>query len=232
MIIRYPTGLYDSFGRLAQSTNITWHISSEDPPRSNNIVIKIPIAEESQDLPGFEYERKTRRQAFGKLIYTINEANRTVAGSIVKLFAEGDVLDFQDDDRADLNIPRSDRLEAQHSLNEIDLEAAGLNSNDIENFNSLIYDKKITLEKQFLVIRAEIHDIETGIQEIQKKINESNKALEAVRILGDKDLGAKIEEKRVTYQDEHDALAKQHNTKTEELAVVVNNLGKIDMVAK
>lgn len=232
MIIRYPTGLYNPFGRLSNFDNVTWHISSEDPPRSNDVIIKIPIAEELKNLPGVAYERKQRREAFGELIFTINESNRTMTGSATKLYGEGDVLEFQNDDRQDLVMPRGDRVESRHNLNDLDLSSVGLEADDIEQFNLSIYDKKSELERQFLDVRSEISDLETQIQEVQKHINETNKALNAVKVLEDDQLESKILDKRNQYQEQHDDLVNEHTSKSDDLASIVDNLNRIDMVAK
>jgi len=232
MIIKFPTGLYNLFGSIDNAPNITWYISNNEPPRSNNTTIKIPAAEERRKIPLLVINRKTRRQAFGDLVYTINEATNSVALSSKKEYSEGDILEFRNDDRENLGIPRGKRVEFRHDLNELDTESIGLNGDDVGKLNSDIYDKKVELEQQYLSIRRDIENIEINIRETQKKINESNKALNAIIILGDEELQHKVENKKLEYEVQITELTEQHSIKIKEVAVVVDNLNVIDMVAK
>ena len=232
MIIRYPTGLYNLFGSIENAPNVTWYISNDDPPRSKDVTIKIPPSEEIRQIPTSPVDRKVRRKAYGDLVYTINEVNNRIANSGKKQYGEGDILDFTEDDRDDLSIPRGKRVEYRHDLNELDMESIGLDEKDIEKFNSEVYDKKEELENQYLSIRQDIEDIEINIKETQKKINESDKALSAVKILGDSELENKIIVKKSQYVAKINELTIEHNKKSTQVAAIVDNLFKIDMVAK
>jgi len=232
MIISYPTGLYNLFGSLDDSPNVTWYISNNAPPRSNNVITKIPPAEEVRRIPVSDIDKKTRRNVYGDLVYTINEASNSVANSGKKQYGEGDILDFVEDDREVLEIPRGKRIEHRHDLNELDAISIGLDQDDVDKLNSDIYDKKEELEQQYLLIRQDIENIEISIKETQKNINESNKALNAVIILDDEELQNKIEAKKSEYEKEIDDLTDEHKEKSSKLAVIVDNLFKIDMVAK
>lgn len=232
MIIRYPTGLYNLFGSIEDVPNITWYMSSEAPPRSKNVIIKIPTAEETRQAPNSPIERKARRNTYGNLVYTINEVNNSIANSNKKQYGEGDILDFAEiDDKESIDIPRGKRVEHRHNLNELDTEAIGLDKDDIEKFNSDVYDKKEELEEQYRLIRQDVENIEINLEEIQKNINESNKALNAIIILGDKELEDKINTKKTEYELQVDILTKQHKEKTQQVALIVDDLNKIDMVA-
>jgi len=233
MIIKYPTGLYNLFGSIKDAPNVTWYISTEAPPRSNDVIIKIPTAEEVRQIPVSNIERKTRRKTYGDLVYTINEVNNSVTNSGKKQYGEGDVLEFSEiEDEESISIPRGKRIEHRHDLNELDMEAIGLNEDDIEKFNSDVYDKKEELEQQYLLIRQEIENIEIDLKDIQKNINESNKALNAVMILEDKELEDKINIKKIEYESQINLLTKQHEEKTQLVASIVDDLNRIDMVAK
>jgi len=232
MIIKFPTGLYNSFGSIKNAPNVTWYISNNDPPRSNDVIIKIPPSEEVQPIPSPTIERKTRRLTYGDLVYTISEATNSVAMSGKKTYSEGDILEFRDDDRENLDVPRGKRVEFRHDLNELDMESIGLDDDDIDKFNSDVDDKKTELEEQYLAKRQEIENIEIGIQETQKKINESEKALNAVLVLDDEELQNKIEERKEIYEEQIAVLTQQHADATAEVALIVDDLQKIDMVAK
>lgn len=232
MIIHWPTGLYDEYGSLDDAPNVTWYISNNPPPEDNSITIKVPVAEEIRPAPDKIFDNQTRRLSFGNLVYTINEAANTIPGSAVKTYSEGDIIEFSDDDRPDLTMPRNNTVQFRHDLNELDLESVGLDDEEVNEFNLSVSNKKNELEKQFLSIRTEINDIEIKIPETQKKLNESIKALNAANILEDQELIDKITSKRDQYNEELDSLVEQHNEKVEELGVIVDKLNRIDMVAK
>lgn len=232
MIIKYPTGLYNLFESIDDAPNITWYISNNTPPRSKDVTIKIPPSEEIRQIPISPIDRKVRRKAYGDLIYSINEINNKIANSSKKQYGEGDVLDFAEDNRDDLSIPRGKRVEYRHDLNELDMESVGLDEDDIAKFNSDVYDKKEELENQYLLMRQDIEDIEINIKETQKKINESNKALDAVKILGDLELENKIVVKRSQYINKITELSAEHDQKSIQVAAIVDDLFKIDMVAR
>lgn len=232
MIINYPTGLYDEYGDLDNVPNVTWYISNNPPPEDNNITIKVPVAEEIRPAPDKIFDGQTRRLSFGDLVYTINEASNTVPQSATKAYSEGDIIEFSDDDRPDLDMPRSNNVQFRHDLNQLDLASVGLNDDEVDDFNLSVYNKKKELEEQFLEIRTTINNIEIKIPETQKKLNESVKALNAAVILEDQELIDKITAKRDQYNNELDTLVEQHNEKVDELGAIVDRLNKIDMVAK
>lgn len=232
MIIKYPTGLYNLFESINDAPNITWYISNNAPPRSKDVIIKIPPSEEIRQIPISPIDRKVRRKSYGDLIYSINEVNNKIANSGKKQYGEGDVLDFAEDNRDDLSIPRGKRVEHRHNLNELDMESVGLDEDDVAKFNSGVYDKKEELENQYLLVRQDIEDIEINIKETQKKVNESNKALDAVKILGDFELENKIIIKRSQYIYKITELSVEHDQKSAQVAVIVDDLFKIDTVAK
>lgn len=232
MIINYPTGLYNLFGNIQDTANVTWYISNNQPPRSGNVIFKIPPAEELRNLVPATINKKDRRNVYGDLIYTINEASNSVAYSGKKQYCEGDILDFSDTSIVDIDIPRGKKIIHRHDLNELDTESIGFDDDDINKFNSDVYDKKEELEQEYLLLREDVENLEIFIKETQKKVNESNKALNAIVVLGDEDLNNKISSKKEEYETELNNLVNEHKEKSEQLSTIVDNLYKIDMVAK
>ena len=228
MIIKYATGIYNSVNDIDKLNNITWYISSNNPPRSTNVIIKIPTAEEIRETIPERFDRNI----YGDLVYTINQANNTIAHSLTKIYGEGDVLDFNTDTRQGISIPRNNNIEMRHDLNVLDLATAGLNENDINKFNTSVNTKQSELQMQFSVIRSEISDIEIEIKETQKKLNETNKALNALVIIGDVELQQKVTAKKTEYEKQITNLATKHDELNKQLSVVVDNMLKIGMVIK
>lgn len=230
MIIRYPTGLY---GLSDNDLNVTWHISNNDPPRSNLVTIKIPTSEEVRQIPPLTYDGETRRKTFGELIYTINESNDRIAGSGTKALGEGDILDFPEEtEETEISIPRNNRIERRHDLNVLDLVSAGLDEDEIGDFYKSVNVKKQQLDQEFALIRAQISSMETGIKEIQKKINETTKVIKAVSVLEDEELLDKIIKRKQEYELINSKLIEEHEIKTKELEDVVDQTNEIDTVLK
>jgi len=179
--------LYQDAGQLPQSPsdvgNVIYTISNEDPKRSNALVVQLPVAEEIRKRPGIVYNDKDRRVAFGELIYTLIEANRTETGTNRKLFDVGEILEFDDDDIVipdQMKIPK--QVDIQHNTNLLDLEDIGLSVDEINSVITQVENRKKELENKVAEFQSLISNNQTLIQENQKKLNETHKAMNAVKI--------------------------------------------------
>jgi len=233
MIINYPTGLYNLFGSIQDTPNVTWYVSNNKPPRSGDVVVKIPPAEELRNLSVSTISKKDRRSVYGDLVYTINEASNNIAHSGQKQYDEGDILDFSDENiSTPAGVPRGKKIIHRHDLGKLNTKSIGLDDSDVIKFESDIYDKKEELEQQYLHMRQNIENIEISIKSTQKKINESNKAHDAIVLLNDEMLKEKIVNKKLEYEQELNNLLEDHGKSLEQLSSIVDDLFKIDMVAK
>lgn len=179
--------MYQDAGQLPQSPsdvgNVIYTISNEDPKRSNALVVQLPVAEEIRKRPGIVYNDKDRRVAFGELIYTLIEANRTETGTNRKLFDVGEILEFDDDDIVipdQMKIPK--QVDIQHNTNLLDLEDIGLSVDEINSVITQVENRKKELENKVAEFQSLISNNQTLIQENQKKLNETHKAMNAVKI--------------------------------------------------
>lgn len=184
MIIRFPTGLYKSvLPDAGESGNVTYTISTQDPPKTNVRITQIPPGEELQAAPDKIFDDATRRAQFGELIYTIANNSRSVPGSNVKQFELGEVLEFEvnppTQEVQPLKSPTS--LEIRHDTNILDLASIGLTEAEIAELVAESEKKQSALEKEFNDKNTETKNLETDIAENQKKINETNKAIKATR---------------------------------------------------
>jgi hypothetical protein len=184
MIIKSPTGLYRSILPInGQSGNITYTISTQEPPRTNVRATHLPVSEELKPAPARIFNDEVRRAQFGELVLTIAEASRTTPGSNTKLFEVGEILEFEINPPADeietVRAPGS--VEIRHDTNLLNLAAAGLDQDEIELLTKESERKQATLEKDFIVKKAEIDNLDTNIRENQKNFNETNKALRATK---------------------------------------------------
>ena len=184
MIIRFPTGLYKPILPTgSQSGNITWTISTEDPPRSPVRLTQIPVAEELEPNPDRIFTDRERRGQFGELVYTIARNSRSNPGSNVKQYELGEDLAFEINppEQEVLPLESPKELEIQHNTNLLDLESLGLTEDEIASLVEGSEERQVKLESEFNMKNIEARNLETSIVENQKKINETNKAIKATR---------------------------------------------------
>jgi len=186
MIIRFPTGLYESVGQIPTgqaSGNITWTISTEDPMRAASAsFLKLPLAEEIRPTPERIFSNEQRRSQLGELVFTITEGRRVEPGSNTKLFEVGQQLSF-DDIVSSTAVTRAiipGTIEIQHNTNILDLQNAGLTEDQIDEITVQARARQDELSDLIADLQVEIKGIEVRITENQKQINETNKILQAV----------------------------------------------------
>lgn len=190
MIIKYPTGLYADAGQLPQSPadagNVTYTISNDAPKRPIDNTLQLPLAEELKLRAPLAYSDKERRAQLGPLVYTYVIANQTTPASNKKMFEVGQFLDFNSDE---IDLPEQTPIPSvvliQHNQNLLDLQDAGLTTDEINSLIDLSTTKKKTLEDQLATIKNDIADQKIAISENQKQINEVVKIISAVRVVLD-----------------------------------------------
>jgi len=189
MIITAPTGLYKGILPTENSSgNVTYTISTQDPPRANITVLQLPIAEELATAPDEVHSEKDRREQFGELIFSLVQSSRNLIGaSNAKTFEVGEILDFEVGIPTEdlVNVRSPDDIEIQHNTNMLNLENLGLTQEEIESLEEQSAVRQKELEAEFAQKQNELKDFDNEIRETQKTINENNKALRAVQtILG------------------------------------------------
>jgi len=183
VIITAPTALYDSILPKAATTpgNMTFTISSNDPPRTQSFVSQLSSAADYQDLPTRVYTNKERRASLGNMIFSVSYGAKGPAGFGQKMFEVGQTLSFEDTTTDLTEVQVSNNLDLQQNLNLLNLEAMGLTTDQIarlidssnEQFNKLVIDLNMAF--------TNINNAKTAISDNQKKINETSKALDAAQ---------------------------------------------------
>ena len=184
MIIRYPTGLYESILPSTASTpgNVTYTISSEDPPRSIETFQELPIAEALRKKDPIK-PASDRRDTFGELLFTVTSAQQTISASAKKSFEVGQILTF-DDEGASTDFSQSiTSVEIRHDTNLLDLEAVGLTPSEIEDLSKKSVIKNTEIEIQISVAMSQAGNLRVRIAENQKSINETVKVIDAVEAI-------------------------------------------------
>jgi hypothetical protein len=187
MIIKYPTGLYvDQLpSKPSDVGNVTYTISNNDPSKAQDNFIIYPIAEKLRKRSPRIYNQERRRVSLGDLVYTITKGGVSSVGRSTKLFEVGQFLDFDDVSTIAMFNTTSDRLELQHNTNLLDLSGLGLTDEEITQLTNDAASFKEELEIKITATQNEIANNQSEIADLQKTINEANKALSALDALGE-----------------------------------------------
>jgi hypothetical protein len=240
VIITAPTGLYKPVLPQGESLgNITYTIS-EDPPRSNIVVLHLPVAESLPTATSDILDDQTSRAQFGELIFTISNSTRTVPGSNQKTFEVGEVLEFEENPPIqELDILRSPQnIEIQHNTNLLDLGSVGLTESEIESLTQGSLIKQNELRLQFAQKNTEVKDLETDISENQKRINETNKTIRATKVVfgitngSDNEIFQKLTATLEELETERDQLISDYNAKVAEVEMVLKELLQVSELVR
>jgi len=236
VIIRYPTGLYSK--QIPQDPedagNVTFTISNEEPDIAAGNFIIYPIAEKLRKRSSRSYTDEQRRKNLGDLVYTVSTGGNTIEGRSTKLFEIGQILEFTDieQESSDLNAV-SDKLEIQHNTNVLDLSGLGLSEAEIAiiSTNSAAVEKE--LENQLTALLDQIADTNAMITDTQKTINEANKAISALSVLGNSDdIIKKIEDKRNAAIVEQSTLMNEKDSLNQQLTQVRDQIYAISQLVR
>lgn len=188
MIISAPTALYKSILPQSQTDlrNVTWTISSNDPPRSKSSVFTLLRTEELRPLPDKIYDAEQRRVVMGEYVFNVSFAGQTVAGSGTKTFETGQVISFTDVSVAiqqinDLNVP--DTVDFQQNTNVLDLSSLGLTSDEINQLTKAATKELESMINELNVLVTTANDLKSEIRANQKMLNEAQKAKEAAIVV-------------------------------------------------
>jgi hypothetical protein len=187
MIIRYPTGLYSNIlPQGSQSGNVTYVISNNPPPRTNLVFPKIPPGIVDRQREPRNLDVLQRRDGVGELAFTISQSMRDVGGSNNKVFETGQILEFSDAPVKSLKpMLVSQKTETQHNANRINYEPLGVDVEDQQFISDASLVAHLDLSDQLNLIRQQRKNAEQIVVENQKIINDSNRTINALKIIKD-----------------------------------------------
>jgi len=181
MIISAPTALYSTLLPIGINVgNVTWNISSNDPPRSIEITALIPAAEELKPIPPLSFDPTARQLNTGQFIYNLSYTQKSQVGIGNKMFESGQVLDFEDQTAPEttlLSVPVT--IDLQQDTNFIDISSMGLTEEQVDRLtieSRKKYNNSITALNSVI---AYVNAVGVQISDNQKKINETQKTLNA-----------------------------------------------------
>ncbi len=184
MIILAPTALYKNVipASDADAGDVTFTISSTDPPRTSRVTGIIPPAIRQRKWPEIDMDLERRRASLGELKYTISKSGSSIIGSNTKQFEVGQVLSFDDSTVAGTLEPMfvADNTEIQHDTNLLDYTKLGLSTQDVELLTATAREQTKALNSQLAAAKQLRANIEVQIVENKKSQNETSKAIAAV----------------------------------------------------
>lgn len=199
MIIKFPTGLYRDVLPVnpQDSGNVTFTISNTTPPRTNLVFPKIPagLVDRGREQP-VPVDQLTNRQSLGTLIFTISSAKRRMVGNNTRQFEIGQVLEFDGNSGRSVEpMLVSEVTEIQHNTNTFDYDSLGVTSDEQEVIAKESFKTHAALTEQLNGLKRKRADAEIEVNVQQKVINETNRTLSALEVIGDTsgDVAALIE---------------------------------------
>ena len=215
MIIEQPTKLYESLLPVGQAAgNITWTISSNDPPRITTTVPLLTSTDEFRPLPKMIFKPACRELGVGEYVFNLSYTLATKAGTGRKQYESGQIIDFTQETLPTVDtllVP--DTVEIQQNTNYIDLSAFGLTNADIAALDTSARNNMNNAISTLNFTQASINSIEVNINDNQKMINEIRKAITAASSLFDIEnpIVQKLLTKQYELTAERDALVAQLN---------------------
>ena len=192
MIITAPTGLYKSVIPQSpdQSGDVTFTISTTDPPRRELLFNKIPPGVERRLRQPFIHSDEVRRSVIGDLLNTVSKSDKSLAGLGNKQFEVGDILEFEEEITEDELQPTLvvDKTEIRHDTNLLDLPLLGLDESEqaqVTRSAEVEFDK---LGNELNNLKQSRRNTESQLLDVQKQINETRKAISALEIIDDPDI--------------------------------------------
>ena len=232
MIIEFPTALYipilPSSPEIAG--NVTYTISSEDPPRQSQILQQLPAAEILKPLPSKVFTPEENRAVLGDFIFSVSRSSRSETGSNKKQFEVGQFLDFGDQDTfGDLTVTEvPQKIDLQQNTNLLDLESLGLSTRESDTVTTQASAKFDEILEELNVIKTKIDDNKISISENQKSLNETEKTISAVELLDDvEDILADLRNTAEELISEREDLISNTNILNEQAKQKYNDLLKI-----
>lgn len=183
MIIKYPTGLYrDELAEFVSTTNVTYNISNNAPPRSSIIFVQLPAGEKIKTIKPLE----KNRALLGDLIFSVSDSNSQNAQTNQRMIEIGTLLDFNAPtaitDATELTLPSA---EITHNLNYLDYAGLGFSDTDISNINNAVNASFEIKTNTLNNLKKQYAETYNNIQNTQRRINEITTAISALTLAND-----------------------------------------------
>jgi hypothetical protein len=236
MIISFPTALYKSILPTENNPgNVTFTISSNDPPRPSITPYPLQVAEVVKPLPPKVYSPEERRVAMGDLIFSVSQGSLNLVSTGVKQFEVGQILDFTTESLPALNnLDVPDIIDLQQNTNRIDVAATGLTDNEIYNLELAARTQFNNLVAELNALKTGISDTQLAIQNNQRQLNENRKVRDAAILVtgSDPTIIEKLDKREADLLIQRDELAALSNVLTDDANKKYNELISLRELAR
>lgn len=229
MIIKFPTGLYDTIlPQVGEYGNITYTISTQDPPVSTEDFLQLPKDQQIRKLPARMYDKNAGRKFLGNLVFDISIIAKSIDGSGSKQYEIGQVLDFETVAQPATDPYNLDSIELRQDTAVVDYVKFGLDADEVSELVNEAQVMLNDLSNQITQTGTLLARNADQIRLNQSNINQAGKLLaNIIAVLGETSSSAiKVQTKingytvekdeliaeRATLQTELDGLRDQQNT--------------------
>jgi hypothetical protein len=232
MIISAPTALYDSIlpQEPENAGNVTWTISSNDPPRPDTVTPIINTIEEMKPLPPLPFNPSERPINTGAFVFSLNTSTSKIAGSGKKIFEVGQILEFTEEEQQAVTTKQTpDIIDLQQNTNILDIDDVGLTPEEIVGITEDARTRFNLLTDQINSLTSDINILKIEISDNQKSINEVTKVKNAaILIYGENSqIVQRLTLKEESLLMQKDELIAQVDAKNLEIDAKYNELLKI-----
>ena len=153
--------------------DVTWTISSNNPPRPETVVPIINTKEEMKPLPPLPFNPSERPINTGAFVFSLNTSTSKTAGSGKKLFEVGQILEFTEETQQTVTTKKTPNIiDLQQNTNILDLDDVGLTTEEIVEISEDARTKFNFLTDQINALTADINFLKIEISDNQKSLNE------------------------------------------------------------
>jgi hypothetical protein len=179
MIIKFPTALYRPLLPLRPEDvgNITFTISSNDPPRPTATGLPLQLGGSRRPLPPRPSSPEDRRVKLGDFIFTVAEGTQVEVNDGKKLYEVGQYLEFDNNapDSEILDQLFPDVVDLQHNTNYLDYAAAGLTQEEVDSLTTQARKAFNDAIEDLNNLRSDINSLKARIKDSQAQQNEIRK---------------------------------------------------------
>ena len=241
MIIRYPTGLYSPVLPHSPSDagDVTFTISSRQPPRTSLLFPKLPPGVSGRRREPKTIDMLVRRADLATLVFTVNRVSRAATATAVRQYEVGELLDFGDSSNLRTLEPDLAGVgsEIRHDTGLLDYGRLGFSDVQqavVETEAQAVFRLK---QQELSNSRQLYSDLQVQIQENQKLLTESGKAMAALSAMGSSDstivlMLVELETKRVFLNGERGRLVNRANEVSRSSAALLESLRNLAQVVR
>jgi len=184
MIIKAPTGLYRSIlpsGR--EAGNVTFVISSNDPPKTGELFLQLPPVEDQRSAPDRVFNKLDSRKFLGNLVFDITVSGISSSGSGTKQFEIGEILDFNNAENRNVDVYELESIELRQDTNVVDFERHGISKSEYEELVRNARKQMNEITEEIAKLGTQLKANTDNVSANQAEINQSNKLLDNIVVV-------------------------------------------------